>query len=326
MRGHTLITVPLAPQMAYVPLRATHNGKRAAPTVRAAASSSGEDTDDDLSWRRLAEQTQPPPRSAAEPPDEGAGPSGHGSLSWTHVDVKDPRNEPVLRKLAEADAAEKEAEAIRRARAKKKAETTATLKARRASAQRSLFPELSEPSTAPGAAKWWDSRAAEPTRSADPPTSKSDGGKPPPEPSDVSEPDSDTDSDTVPPLVVETDDAGPEFVLTHDRRRFKPSLTPPATNGTRYQNPKPKPNPNPNPNPHPHPRPNPNANPDPNPWACAPNPTSRSVARSPVSVHGCVCCGPAWSGAFHAASKARVPRAAALSRHATSIFAVLASG
>ena len=41
MRGHTLITVPLAPQMAYVPLRATHNGKRAAPTVPAAASSTG---------------------------------------------------------------------------------------------------------------------------------------------------------------------------------------------------------------------------------------------------------------------------------------------
>ena len=95
VRGHTLITVPLAPQMAHVPLRATHNGKRAAPTVRAAASSSGEDTDDDLSWRRLAEQTQPPPRSAAEPSDEGAGPSGHGSLSWTHVDDKDPEYVPV---------------------------------------------------------------------------------------------------------------------------------------------------------------------------------------------------------------------------------------
>ena len=95
VRGHTLITVPLAPQMAHVPLRATNNGKRAAPTVRAAASRSGEDTDDDLSWRRVAEHTQPPPRSAAEPSDEGAGPSGHGSLSWTHVDDKDPEYVPV---------------------------------------------------------------------------------------------------------------------------------------------------------------------------------------------------------------------------------------
>ena len=221
--------------MAHVSL-GTKNGKRAAaPTVWAAASSSDEDTDGETTWRFVAAHAQPPPRSS----DEGAGPSGHGSLSWTFVDVKDPRCEPVLRKLAEGDAAEREAEVVRRARAKNKAETKATLKARRASAQRSLFPELSDPSTAPGAAKWWDSRAAEPTRSADPPTSKSDGGKPPPEPSDVSEPDSDTDSDPPPPLVVETDDAGPECVLTHDRRRFKPNRTPPASNGTRYPNPNP---------------------------------------------------------------------------------------
>ena len=141
-------------QMAHVSL-GTKNGKRAAaPTVWAAASSSDEDTDGETTWRFVAAHAQPPPRSS----DEGAGPSGHGSLSWTFVDVKDPRCEPVLRKLAEGDAAEREAEVVRRARAKNKAETKATLKARRTSVQRSLFPELSEPSTAPGATKWWDSR------------------------------------------------------------------------------------------------------------------------------------------------------------------------
>lgn len=233
MRGHTFLTVSrIGAQMVHVYLGPTKNGKRAAaPTVRAAATSSDEDTDDDTTWRCVAAHALPPPRSAAEPSDEGAGPSGHGSLSWTFVDVNDPRCEPILAKLAEGDAAEKEAEATRRERAGKKAETMAKRSARRGSAQRMLFRELPEPSVAPGAAKWWDGRAAEPTRSADHPTSKSDGGKPPPpEPSDVSDTDSDPDC---PRLVdeVETDDGGPERELTRDFGVFNPNRTPPA-NGT----------------------------------------------------------------------------------------------
>ena len=97
--------------MARVPLGSTRNGKRA---VQAAAISSDEDSDDnDLTWRFVSEQTNPQPRS----PDEGAGPSGHGSSSWAFVDINDPRNKHVLDKLAEADEAERSAEAVRRARA-----------------------------------------------------------------------------------------------------------------------------------------------------------------------------------------------------------------
>eukprot|EP00964_Phaeocystis_antarctica_P094709 scaffold61356_cov98-Phaeocystis_antarctica.AAC.1 len=72
------------------------NGPRA---VQAAAISSDEDSDDDdLTWRFVSEQTHPQPRS----PDEGAGPSGHGSSSWAFVDINDPRNKHVLDKLAAA--------------------------------------------------------------------------------------------------------------------------------------------------------------------------------------------------------------------------------
>ena len=111
--------------MARVPLGSTRNGKRA---VQAAAISSDEDSDDnDLTWRFVSEQTNPQPRS----PDEGAGPSGHGSSSWAFVDINDPRNKHVLDKLAEADEAERSAEAVRRARADKNAGTKARAKARR---------------------------------------------------------------------------------------------------------------------------------------------------------------------------------------------------
>ena len=96
--------------MAHVPLGSIRNGKRA---VQAAASSDEDSDDDDLTWRFVSEETHPQPRS----PDGGAGPSGHGSSSWKFVDIYDPRNKPVLDKLAEADEAEKNAEAVRRARA-----------------------------------------------------------------------------------------------------------------------------------------------------------------------------------------------------------------
>ena len=111
--------------MVHLPLGSTRNGKR---PVQAADSSSDEDSDDDdLAWRFASEQSHPQPRS----PDEGAGPSGHGSSSWAFVDINDLRNKRVLDELAVADTAEENAEAIRRARADKKAETRARAKARR---------------------------------------------------------------------------------------------------------------------------------------------------------------------------------------------------
>ena len=118
------------PQMARVPLGSTRNGK--APAAQAAASSADEDSDDDdLTWRFVAEHAHPPPTQGAEASDEGAGPSGHGPSSWAFVSSNDPRCERVLDKLSEADEAERNAEAVRRARVEKKAETKARAKARR---------------------------------------------------------------------------------------------------------------------------------------------------------------------------------------------------
>ena len=208
----------------------TKNGKRPVPHVWAASDSTDEDTDDE--WWARAQRFQSPPRPARSS-GEGAGPSGHGSLSCTFFDPNDPRCVLVRKKLAEADAAEEEAEATRRASAatkKDKAEERAAeRKAKRYEtrrAVRSLFPELHEPSTAPDAVCWWEGRAADPTPAAQP--SKSDVGRLVRKPSAVSEPDSETDPESIPRLVDEaaTDDDEPEVAPTRDRGGFKLNRTP----------------------------------------------------------------------------------------------------
>jgi hypothetical protein len=85
-----------------------HNGKRPGPHVWAASDSTDEDTDDE--WWARAQRFQPPPWPARSSGD-GAGPSGHSSLSWTFVDPNDPRCVLVRSRLADADAAEEEADA-----------------------------------------------------------------------------------------------------------------------------------------------------------------------------------------------------------------------
>jgi len=74
---------------------------------------SGDDDEEDNTWREQSELAHPPPRSS----DVGAGPSGHGSSSWTVVDINDPRCKEVLKKLDAAKEAEDKAYAIQREQA-----------------------------------------------------------------------------------------------------------------------------------------------------------------------------------------------------------------